>query len=148
MISSSISFSMMSVSDWYRQPSAVTLIEKEMNPGRHKEERENECMIDQFLSFLFDRSCDHSFLFFFYVPAGQDYDRHCEETIVSRSIEDWSTIVTVPIIISWLLSPARTIFSLSIMCDHMKEKRSSSCDKIRQEMFSFTCWLHLHPVGH
>ena len=148
MISSSISFSMMSVSDCDRQPKAVTLIEKEMKAWP-AQRRKRKWMHDRsFLSFLFDRSCDHSFLFFFYVPAGQAYDRHCEETIVSWSSKAWSTIVTVPIIISWLLSPARTIFSLSLMCDHMKEKRSSSCDKIRQEMFSFTCWLHLHPVGH
>ena len=62
---------------------------------------------------------DHSFLFFFYVPTGQAYDRHCEETIVSWSSKCWGTSVswidnrTVPIIISWLLSPARTLFSLS-----------------------------------
>jgi hypothetical protein len=53
------------------------------------------------------------------VPAGQAYDRHCEETIVSWSSKCWGTSIswidnrTVPIIISWLLSPARTLFSLS-----------------------------------
>ena len=81
---------------------------------------------------------DHSFLFFFYVPTGQAYDRHCEDDCLWSSRADarykldrqsysaYHHLLT-------LITCSNTLFSF-LMCDHMKEKRSSSCDKIRQEM--------------